>query len=746
MAKKRLPFIINNHKFAISNIRIKPSLIINFNFYIMKKSFLLFLLSMLLCTQSYTQINKLGFPNVIGWPDGWYTEGEDGTFTLENDGNAIKINATSEGTSLKGKFQQRFTPSVGGEYILRFKAKAEIPNQTIKIDILRTDAWLELTNKPSVTIATSEFEEYEIIFTYNEEVRDKTPAGFQLEFFVVDVQGSLWFDDVRLYEKNNILIAYQDDFENDLYYGQYEASINSWGEITTWNGQDLPVISKEKVNNNTVLQITQPTQKNQSWDASVKRYWWGIKDVKYRIQFDISCTENIDRFGVEIWSKNNKIRPTSEFPVTTEIQKVNFITADAPISDAYRVQLYAGRIPVNAKTYIDNILISPIHLYNVNAKALSADKIEITWLHSGYLNGDKLQIELVDGETNSMIKDDVEIIDGGITINLNDPLTLNKNYSIKLTDKVAQESYTVYNTIQSETFVYSLPEELSISADEIATYPAESLNIIKKLTLTGNWKAENLNTLQTALGNNEPQITIEQVYLSDEEPLNCSVTFTAMNISYSRTVNETQETICIPFALTTIPEDITLMEYIGNTNNTVNFKKVDITEPNTPYLITGNNKEIEFSATDITITADPISVNPDNAQYIYTGTYSGIATEEATNFFIENGETFDIAENTTTIPPFRAYFTGESSTDKLDVYINNGPTNIDCTENTSDNDVLKIYPMDGGIKVISNETQLLNIYSIDGCLIQRLNLVEGENSIILNKGFYLINKHKIFVK
>lgn len=700
---------------------------------------------MLLCIQNYAQINKLGAPNAIGWPNGWYTEGEEGTFTLENDGNAVKIKAASMETALKGKIQQRFTPSVGGEYILRFKAKAEIPNQTIGIDILRTDAWKELTDKPSVTITTSEFEKYEVTFTYNEEVRDKTPAGFQVELFVADVKGSLWLDDVCLYEKNNVLTAYQDDFEKDLYYGMYDAFINSWGEIATWNGQDLPVVSKEKVNDNTVLQITQPTQKNQSWDSSIKRYWWGIQDVKYRVQLNISCTENIDRFGVEIWSKDHKIRPTVEFPVTTERQTINFITAAAPVSDAYRVQLYTGRIPVNAKTYVDNVLISPIHLYNAKVNTLSGNKIEVTWLHSGYLAGDKLQVELVEGEVSNIIGDDVEIVDGKITVELSTPLVPDKNYIIKLTDKVAQESYTVYNIAQSETFTYSLPEELSVSVDEISSYPAESLSGIKRLTLTGNWKTENLNMLQTALGTNKPRIMIEQVSFSDGESLIYSTTFTAMKIGYSRMASEALETICIPFAPATIPEGVTLMKYIGNTNNTVNFKKTDMMEPNVPYIMTGDNKEIEFSATDVTVTIDPVSVNPDNAQYIYNGTYSGTVAGETANIFVQNGEIFDIAESTTTISPFRAYFTGESAIDQLHVYIDNGLTNIEHMENTVDN-VLEIYPMSGAVKIIAHEARSLCIYSFDGCLVQSLNLAKGENTITLNRGFYLISEHKIFVK
>lgn len=709
---------------------------------IMKKGFLLLLLCTVFCLQGNTQVNKLAYPSLIGWSAGWDMEGQGkpATFTLANDGTAVKIVAASADTKLTGKFQQRFTPSVGGEYVLSFKAKAEIAGQAIKIHILRADAWKNLTDEPKVTIGSTEYSDYTVNFTFDADVRDKTPAAFIAVIFVDGVSGSLWFDDIKLHEKKNVLTAYQDDFEKDLNYGRYDKTINSW-ELA--NATDNPTVTREKVKENTVLKIKQKTVKNDPWNVNMNRHWWAVKGVTYRIAFNISSSVNFDDFGVEIWKSGapeDKIRVTERFPVTTEVKHMDFVTAATSHSEIYKINLYAGKIPTDAEAYLDNVMISPIHLYNAEVEILANNKIEASWLHSGYLAGDKMKVELVDGENVSVIKDDVEVVDGKVSIDLTSPLAIDKNYTIKLTDKVVQKTFTVYNVANSKPFVYSIPTELTIAVGEMVSYPAGSLSAATQLTLTGIWKAENLNALQLALGANKPQITVEEVSLADGEGLSCSVPFTATKISYTRNLSQTLETICLPFASATIPQGASLKEYTGNTDFTVNFVITEMMEANVPYIISGTGNT-EFSAAGVVVTAVPSDISPTGAQYIYKGTFSEITEGAATGFFVRNGDGFQMASAEASILPYRAYFTGKSTDHVLGI---GNPTNVSDVKNASDK--MEIIPMDGAVKINASKVQLLKIYGIDGCLIHTANLVEGSNVISLNKGLYIIDKCKVVIK
>lgn len=444
----------------------------------MKKYILQLFLCMFLVFQVNAQINKLGKPSLIGTTlSGWYPENHTindvPTFSLINEGSAVYIKASSSEIALKGKVQQRFTPSVNGNYILHFKAKAEKAGQTISFQIFRSDAWKDLTkaNVP-VQIESTDYQEYTVDFNdIDATVRDKTPSTFILAIRVDDVAGSLWMDDIRLYEKDDQLIAYEDDFEQDLYYDLYDKNINSW-ESTAWDAKTAQTVTKEKIGDNTVLQILQNKIKGEPWEENVIRYFWAVEGLKYRIKFDIGASQDFDDFGIEIWCDGqHKIRPTERFNVTTEMKTIDFITGTVTMSYNYKLNFYVGRMPEGAKAYIDNVMISPIHLYDAEVELIDNNKLDIKWKHAGYLANDKMKIELVDENNAAMIiEDNVDILTDGISINLEKELDSNKEYKIRLTDKVAQiiptnpedvKAFEIYNKTESNIFVYKSTVEIT---------------------------------------------------------------------------------------------------------------------------------------------------------------------------------------------------------------------------------------------------------------------------------------------
>lgn len=58
----------------------------------------------------------------------------------------------------------------------------------------------------------------------------------------------------------------------------------------------------------------------------------------------------------------------------------------------------------------------------------------------------------------------------------------------------------------------------------------------------------------------------------------------------------------------------------------------------------------------------------------------------------------------------------------------------------------RYYSENGTLHIISNKAQSIIIYGIDGRLVQKMELVEGENLTNLPKGIYIVNNQKIIVK
>lgn len=74
---------------------------------------------------------------------------------------------------------------------------------------------------------------------------------------------------------------------------------------------------------------------------------------------------------------------------------------------------------------------------------------------------------------------------------------------------------------------------------------------------------------------------------------------------------------------------------------------------------------------------------------------------------------------------------------------NGGATDISSTGNI---DRLVIIPNSGSVEIISGKVQMINVYTLDGCLVRTLSLHEGSNYVTgLDKGVYIINQQKVVI-
>jgi hypothetical protein len=462
----------------------------------MKKKLFISLIACFAFITANAQINKLSGYDEIGWPSGYYPEGQNGTFVLEKDGDAIKVVSQAPATALAGKFNHRFTPSVNGEYTLKFKAKKDGTDaQNIKINLLRTDAWTDLVSpQTDVSIDSSDFKDYTVTFVYREDIKAKTPQCFQLEIYVNGVLGNLWFKDINLYESNNNQVTYTDDFEADLYWGLYQLNGNSW-ERTPKTAAEKGELKKVKPAETTMLQYTQQIGFADPWNATVTRTWWAQRGVQYRVKFDISSSVTMPSaggIGLEIWDGTNKIRPAEYFEVTPTMQTKDFITGKVVAEFAYSATFFVGKLPAAEKMFLDNVLIAPIYLYNATVADVKENAITVNWLHSGYLAGDKMDVSLVNGTDTTLLKQNVEIISGSLTADLPISLDPNKQYKIYMKDKVGAGNYVVNNITESQKFMYIPTGVIQNNASNIVVYVADGLLNISNIPVGSTIKVYSL--------------------------------------------------------------------------------------------------------------------------------------------------------------------------------------------------------------------------------------------------------------
>lgn len=252
--------------------------------------------------------------------------------------------------------------------------------------------------------------------------------------------------------------------------------------------------------------------------------------------------------------------------------------------------------------------------------------------------------------------------------------------------------------------------------------------------------------------------TAETITLTDNDrngtyhPFNNTKEFTATAISYKRHYpTEGWSSICLPFAVSTLPDGIAAEKFTGSEGTKVNFREAQSMDANTPYImkVTGVGEK-EFKADGVTIgatSAADLHVNPDNGNYALKGTLD--RKEEATGLFVldPNGTGFSKATADNFIPAFRAYMEGTSTSDTKRLTLGQGGGGTTGMEITATGSGISMHAAGGILTICSGKIQTVQLWSVDGRLIRTIQLTEGNNRITdLPKGIYLVNRQKIAVK
>lgn len=459
-------------------------------------------------------------------------------------------------------------------------------------------------------------------------------------------------------------------------------------------------------------------------------------------------SDQITNFLSANMSSSTSGLPVIHLYISKTVPTVNGkVTANLVGIEGANVSLTSGDIIYNGKTDASGTYNIAVFQTN-NEYTLSADKI-------GYIVT-RSKLTVAEDDINGQ---DIELeTTGANIINATNPTVSSADKSVALDgegwtatniDQVAAALGNNSSITEIDMSHIDLPEETSATFDNIN--PNCLIYVKKDAIVPASWK----NVIK---GGQAESITLE-----NKAPFNCIKPFSVNNISYKRTVHTAtpapvkgimpavMETICLPFAVTTLPEDCSVKEFTSGIDNKVSFttKETQTIEANIPYLLTatgGTEMNFETEGAEI-LPGNPVAV--DNGNYSYCGTYAPIPDGAVNQLYVFDGTRFLKAGATTNIPPFRGYFkvTGNpASIATLSIDIDGeGTTGISETTTT---DGTSIYSLpDRTIQVNSSSNRILEIHSIDGRTVRTLNLTEGTHTIKdLPQGIYLIDKQKVIVK
>lgn len=265
-------------------------------------------------------------------------------------------------------------------------------------------------------------------------------------------------------------------------------------------------------------------------------------------------------------------------------------------------------------------------------------------------------------------------------------------------------------------------------------------------------------TVKEIVFNNSAELLIKNITeLSDGDTYN-GEGMSVPAITYTRTFTTGGAySICLPFEAS-IPDGITVQEFTGGTDGTVNFASLSASatmQANIPYIIKvqatdgGTYQFHGVARTDgnveVKAASEVQTVSPEGSDYEFIGNY--VPSENLNDVYVlkADGTGFALASDVT-IGSFRSYIKGKSGASKIrQLVIGEGGGNataIAKAEAVS----LSVYAADGTLHIVSPATQRIQIHAIDGRLVRSVRLAEGDNTVsALPKGMYIIANQKVIL-
>lgn len=392
-------------------------------------------------------------------------------------------------------------------------------------------------------------------------------------------------------------------------------------------------------------------------------------------------------------------------------------------SDVYSSYLSSTMSSVNT--------VPVVHIYTSKAVPTVSGKVVEKVSKTGLAN---VNVTLTSGD---VIYTDVTDADGAYSIEV---FQGNKDYKLTASEKGFADLESDIH-VGTTNVIYDV--EMDFTAIENARVVgkgtiSEGLANEKILALIGEWNADDLARLATALrsSNIVAGIYMETITVPDNVSAtifdninsNCLIyvtedavvpntwknvvkgnkannivlfgdgafvpvkSFTAEKISYGReSSDETLETICLPFAVQSIPQNSIVKEFTGYNSQSLSLADVTTMGANMPYIILKpEGTAVNFEATNVVITTDqPVAV--EKSGYTFEGTYSPLTNDESTRYYIFDGTAF--TPNVEAVSAFRTYFKGIPESVTSLYYVENDASTLSLHVTSVTGDNLKGIPV-----------------------------------------------------
>ena len=209
------------------------------------------------------------------------------------------------------------------------------------------------------------------------------------------------------------------------------------------------------------------------------------------------------------------------------------------------------------------------------------------------------------------------------------------------------------------------------------------------------------------------QLTVDNLVLADNKDLVVYEPFTATAASYSRTINTTWATLCLPFKVSLDGKNFRAFELGSVSNNEVVLKELNTIIPaGTPVIIKMNDGETElkFSEANMPIAKEVQTSKTANGNYQLQGLYTQKVFDKAAdnNCYIVKGDKLmnpaklmqNTNKETVGSKPFRAYMVDKSTAPAAGAkmfsigFDNDGTTAIDNLNTIADDNAV-YYDLQG---------------------------------------------------
>ena len=225
------------------------------------------------------------------------------------------------------------------------------------------------------------------------------------------------------------------------------------------------------------------------------------------------------------------------------------------------------------------------------------------------------------------------------------------------------------------------------------------------------------------------QLTVDNLALTDNKDLVVYEPFTATAASYSRTINTTWATLCLPFDVSLDGKNFRAFELGSVSNNEVVLKELNTIIPaGTPVIIkmTNGATELSFNVADKNIAKDVKTSATDDNNYQLQGLYTQkeFSKDDDNNCYIVKGDKLmnpaKLLANTNVekvvSKPFRAYMVDKTSAPAagakmFSIGISDSTTAIDSL-NTIANDKAEYFDLQG--KRLNEPQKGINIVKRNG--------------------------------